>query len=278
MRTMFLLRPVMFVALFFAMTDQLSLFFGFVQFGFEEAPTLSTGSLKSRSSILSPGYYNANSSQVDHNVTTTQSPGRTNSSNSVPSNLHIAFMGDSVTRFQYVSLVHYLHTHQWVQETDRPNILSNKGLHHWLDFYNVSSSLVQDKCDCHRGPGKINLDRSFENRYYSDTANNNHVAFIRKMGRAETHGHWDPSTAFSIERAATDIQTNSSMMYQWQHASWADSIRQHVAKLSPKPDYLVFNAGLWKGHDLGDPVVLRAIREALDQTGIRGIYQTTTRR
>jgi hypothetical protein len=45
--------------------------------------------------------------------------------------------------------------------------------------------------------------------------------------------------------------------------------------LGIKPDYLLYNAGMW-AHDLNDPHVQKSIKDALDDTGIKGIYKTTT--
>jgi hypothetical protein len=52
-------------------------------------------------------------------------------------------------------------------------------------------------------------------------------------------------------------------------------ITEHIGKLDPKPEYLVFNAGIWP-HELANSTVLESIKQALRTTGIVGIYKTTT--
>jgi hypothetical protein len=68
--------------------------------------------------------------------------------------------------------------------------------------------------------------------------------------------------------------SHGNFKYIWEY-DWADTIRYHIAKLEPKPRYLIFNAGIWP-HDLTDAEVVREIRQALDDTGMVGIYKTTT--
>ena len=57
--------------------------------------------------------------------------------------------------------------------------------------------------------------------------------------------------------------------------NWTSLITEHISKLTPKPKYLVFNAGLWP-HDLGEAEVRESIEQALSATSIVGIYKTTT--
>lgn len=54
-------------------------------------------------------------------------------------------------------------------------------------------------------------------------------------------------------------------------------IRNVVAQMDPKPMYLIFNQGIWGDHDLNEET-FDDIQTALRETGIRGLYKTTTRR
>ena len=64
--------------------------------------------------------------------------------------------------------------------------------------------------------------------------------------------------------------------YVWS-GNWTVVIRDHLGRMVPKPDYVVFNAGLWP-HDLNnDTGVLEEIRQALDDSDMMGIYKTTTK-
>jgi hypothetical protein len=65
-----------------------------------------------------------------------------------PQNLRIAFIGDSLTRFQYMSLVYYLKTGNW-----NANFFDShrfKGKNEFID-YTIDAMQPNEHCDCYRG-------------------------------------------------------------------------------------------------------------------------------
>jgi hypothetical protein len=150
-------------------------------------------------------------------------------------------------------------------------------------------------CDCHQPEGKYptrkRLAKIWENMYYNN--NNNIVTYVQKMGAHDAHGQWDPrriynntekkknetSTSTTIS-TTTYLQEVSTQKYRprkfaW-HGNWEYVIRSHLAALTPKPRYVVLNAGFW-GHDFfhDNNATLPAIRRALDDHDMIGIYKTT---
>jgi hypothetical protein len=133
-------------------------------------------------------------------------------------NTHIIFIGDSLTRYQYLSLVHLLANgsfadrrivfdydiHKEEPEATRdhfvnrghPNILREHDfLHHyhhhedgkWEDKFLWESNLFggNERCDCWRGNRTYNSDtfkEQLENRYYSDGSV--HVTYLQSLGVA----------------------------------------------------------------------------------------------
>jgi hypothetical protein len=93
-------------------------------------------------------------------------------------------------------------------------------------------------------------------------------SFIR-FGKMNTSGHWSHQKVHS-KHNMSDVYIEPEWSY-----NWSSLITEHISKLKPKPKYLVFNAGLWP-HDLGDAAVRDSIEQALNATGIVGIYKTTT--
>ena len=81
--------------------------------------------------------------------------------------LSIAFVGDSVTRYQYLSLVAYLKTGDWVD--DDPIMWEKLHAGGWRNFYNYSHHFLSpyEACDCYR-PDKLRPIRIYENRYYRE--------------------------------------------------------------------------------------------------------------
>lgn len=198
-----------------------------------------------------------------------------------PRNLHLAMVGDSLTRYQYIALVHYLQRRgEWIQNSEMPNFIMERTFKDhgkWAGFYNATNNLGgNSQCDCFRkaDPGNSEWHQFvYENRYYMDTQLNNSVTFINKNGRLDATGHWE--APFDIQHPPTESDfLNGNFNFSWRY-DWNNTIRNHIAKLEPKPKYVVINAGHWK-HDLGSIHVLRGIRKALDDTGIVGIYKTTT--
>lgn len=199
-----------------------------------------------------------------------------------PLNLQLAFIGDSLTRHQHLSLVLYLHAGRWPQdgryiEGGFPTKLAHRTF--------ISDTLNHtEACDCWRPEGHYmtvkRLHVIYENKYYRDSQRNNHVTMITKCGHFDAHGHWDPKTVYRPEKhagyaAQNGVPVKTVPPYLWR-GNWTHVIRHHLAQLQPKPTYVVINAGMWP-HDLDDNVTLPAIRQALDDTGMIGIYRTTTK-
>jgi hypothetical protein len=100
------------------------------------------------------------SSHTDDDTTTKeqQQPQQRSQPIVLVQNLHLAFMGDSLSRYQYINLIYYLQHHRWMELTDQPNLL-------W-PFYNYHSrteywqAVIQD------------MTHSY---YYHDPRNNNNT-------------------------------------------------------------------------------------------------------
>jgi hypothetical protein len=104
---------------------------------------------------------------------------RGNSSLPHISGLRIAFVGDSLTRYMYLSLAAYLRRGRWVDETDVPNILEGKQFDAWNPFYNYTNNYFQpyEQCDCFR---LEESDSAIENRYFADPVRDNVLYFFQK--------------------------------------------------------------------------------------------------
>jgi len=197
-----------------------------------------------------------------------------------PQNLHLAFVGDSVTRYMYLDLVYYLKHNQWIADTVAPNILNAKHYPSWNEHYKFSNLALSpnEQCDCFRNnpsnASAINKEETIENRYFSDTIRNNYVTFIEVFGGYPAHGHWLPPEVHR-DHGPMDFEKLQTDPFTWRY-DWPGLIRHYLNDLNPKPDYLIFNEGLWIEHELGNAQVRQSIKDALDDTGIVGIYKTTT--
>jgi hypothetical protein len=192
-------------------------------------------------------------------------------------NLRLAFIGDSLSRYQYIDLVLYLHTGQWPQLSDARSPVWIKDFRDFHDFFIETSDVMLEGtefCDCFR-TNPVDIRRVFENRYYAD--HGNYVALITRFGSQPSQGHGDPATVFEEDLLSAPL---NDTLYEfvapdWVY-NWSEVILNHVALFQPKLDYVVINAGRWRDHGLTEEV-LREIRAATDKIGITAIYKTTTK-
>jgi hypothetical protein len=233
----------------------------------------SFASKASNTSDVKPSYHELVTTEVLDAEEDEQDDGKFKYENGTIRNLRLAFIGDSVTRHQYISLVCYLHTGRWIENTDNPSPLNEIGFGSFQNFFSFSSDTVlgsTESCDCFRAmpfsPWHV-----FENRYYAE--NDNYISIFLKLGEIPSQGHWEPGTVYDVNRTHFENATDY-VPPLWQY-NWQDLILHHIAKLEPKPDVLVMNAGLWS-NDLV-PEVFEAIRNVSDSVGIKAIYSTTTK-
>jgi hypothetical protein len=193
----------------------------------------------------------------------------------VPRNLNILFMGDSLTRYQYLDLVYFLsHNGTWPSPDDRPNMVMEKTHRNgWTQFYNFTKSALQpyEQCDCFR---EFNLTTVIENRYYHDPERNNHVTYLQKFGKLPFKSNWNVT---EVHQEHTLVQSAAELNFLHQDANWVDAIRDFVCHLSPKPSLFIFNAGLWTDHDLKVVALQQKIVEALQACQIPSMFKTTTK-
>lgn len=114
-----------------------------------------------------------------------------------PCNVNIAFLGDSVSRFVYVSLAYFLYTGSWPSlSATRPQCSlafakDCPGANNWQTFYEISNAMlggagshveggnnatvnIREVCDCHRG--------EYDSRYFYDPIRNNRLSFFMRGG------------------------------------------------------------------------------------------------
>lgn len=191
-----------------------------------------------------------------------------------PPKLRIAIVGDSLSRYMYLSLCFYLKHGKWAPQghhlLEKVKDESRSAWNDWLLF--THQQLDAEMCDCYRYWTKsFKWYQHCENRYYFDK--NYHVAFITKFGGNPFHGHVSAREVFS----SYGINQTKSY-YKWSYATWADLVDRYISQWNTKPDVLLFNQGHWKGHELRDVKVLEELKKSLKKHNIRGIYRTTTYR
>jgi hypothetical protein len=228
-----------------------------------------------------------------------------------PRNLRLAFLGDSVTRYQYLSLAYFLRWGRWFDpDTIKNHLVDAHSFRHpyhpdqdWNEFFLQSNRLLYpaESCDCQRSSSSQHEHAwAVERRYFYDPVHNNTLTYINLSGNETDNPN--PSKGYAGRLHAPDIFTNfqahvglpsgllnsnaygsltSSSSFStasnssWDYPTWGQVIRHHVAALVPKPEIAILNAGL-HAHNFGDPSVRQELVSALNASNIIGIWKTTT--
>ena len=194
----------------------------------------------------------------------------------IPTNLNVVMMGDSITRYQYISLAYFLSHGQWWQNGTTPNLLWEKSVPSWVDYYNYTNAVLQpfEKCDCYREePLKQNLNLAVENRYFFDHVRNNRIIYLQKFGIFPFQSSWNVNQVpdnSKLIRNSTQLNINVKIK------TWSKIISNFVCKMEPKPDIFIFNQGLWQPTGIDDPNIQLDIVKSLQLCGIKSMYKSTT--
>jgi len=175
-----------------------------------------------------------------------------------PRNLRLIFLGDSITRYQYLSLTYFLRHGKWFDFNvkDQNNLVHAHSFHHplhpsedWNEFFLQSNRMLypMEVCDCLRSWDGGTL---LERRYFYDRSRNNMVVYINMNGNERDsgrgyYGRINPKAIFSqsfdklvglpfgMNVESTGINTTLSKAVQnWKYSSWGDVIRHHVGNLN----------------------------------------------
>lgn len=153
----------------------------------------------------------------------------------VLNNQHLVMVGDSLMRYQYISLLHLLHFGKFPEMMGHSNILIERTFPLVGQFFgNISAVLAPNGfCDCRREDHYISFAPFYENRYYRDEARNITVTYIMYFGdNFDIHGHY-----------RSDGRTGELYEEDWEFSK-IYHLLEHLHKLvSPPPAILLLNAG-----------------------------------
>lgn len=156
-------------------------------------------------------------------------------------NKHLIFMGDSITRYQYIDLVYLITFQEYLIDSDTLNPVNEHTFQDWNTYYAYTNEKLSpyEKCDCFRDNSLHDERKEFENRYYHHPRYNITITYIMFTGRFDTlKGHWYDSG--DVEK----YREPSSYYYK---EFWSGSLRSKsdwLLSLSPYPtQILVMNVG-----------------------------------
>ena len=204
-----------------------------------------------------------------------------------PTGLRMVMLGDSLTRYQFVMLVHYLHTGHWIHDDMRPNLLREDsfGDGGWSSFFRGLESYFDEDyllCDCFHGATRW-WKTLVENQFYHDQGcHDNAVFFFAKFGTFGFRGHHSVSDITGWVNHPTQMSRIPERIYdqgrfEWRYHEYEPFLRDVIAMLEPRPRVVIINEGLWGVDSLSNETVVLKIRDTLRSLGMVSVYKTTTK-
>jgi hypothetical protein len=203
-----------------------------------------------------------------------------------PSGIRLVMIGDSITRYQYLSLAYYLRHGHWFDPKEKPHLVNQNSFMRkapkgkgWPRFYNATNQMLAplEKCDCFRArwPNINAVDGNvMENRYFHDPSRNNSLAYIQAFGNSNSvlHGRLLPEDAFRNISQWKFKHVNST--WKWSYKDWGEALEKLVAPMNAT--HVQLNAGLWPNDFSTNKPARDSIVKAIDKTGLVGIWRTNT--
>ena len=168
------------------------------------------------------------------------------------SHIHLVFIGDSLTRYQFLATAYQLYF-----RTPAPKYIVNEKVHKsWLNFYQNTSVIFDGsmKCDCFRYENDVykqSVKQSFsfsrENRFFSFSLRCENSATLKVLftyiqffgDKKSLHGRVLP---WNIKHASPTKTMRKSL---WRYYELREALESFVAKLKTKPTHIILNAGIW---------------------------------
>ena len=178
-------------------------------------------------------------------------------------NRRLVFIGDSVTRYQYLDLVYFLTYKRWNRDL---RLVNERQYGNWTEFFestngqfNPPNRKVNELCECHRttccGTWHLN-----ENRKYINEELNAIVWFFTWFGDVSVpHGHFDVRKDIQplecMPSNCHEFATNKA----WKANSTAEFL--YTFALYHRPDHIILNTGLHTPMDGRNSLFVREAKE-----------------
>lgn len=201
-------------------------------------------------------------------------------------NKQLVFIGDSLTRYQYLNLVQFLNHLQWNLNTGHPPVEMEKLWASWEDFMFGTNALLgcNEICTAYRlrqpkAGADSTLSSPHENRYYRHPELNLTIAMF-----VYTPPH-ELSVQLSVDQGMFDLYCRSRAyhakiqqhLFQEAHNSTYDIftfLDNHVQPM--RPDVLLVNQGIWKYPLLREERIFERFLMQMKAVAKHAIWKTTT--
>ena len=214
---------------------------------------------------------------------------------------HIVFVGDSITRYQFLALALSFHRATVMDDTIAPSPVIEHEWRHWAPFFRGTTA-ANARCDCHRSrraaslqtsntPNSVHSNRSASSPIVDRFSVQQHFNVIENRyfwlsGDDDTQQPLLNLTFFNLLAPTTPVtgtwlpgDTNETLRSPHAEYSprWSYPLREFlskvVSKLQPKPTVLILNTGQWGALEASDATL---IASAAATAVPRVLWKTTT--
>lgn len=162
----------------------------------------------------------------------------------IPAGTHIVFIGDSVSRFQYLTLAYaLLHGREAVEGRGAHRLHVLPSWTNYTAFFRGTSSIVNDTCDCSRAKGKdMTWRNSYENRYFR--SGGVRLTFLQQFGRHPMKGDWWPTNASSpIPRIHDPLTEDFAPSWKFSQSEGIQRLLPAIGSQLGEITHVVFSMG-----------------------------------
>jgi hypothetical protein len=140
---------------------------------------------------------------------------------------HIVFMGDSLTRYQWVALAQSFARGHELSAEEFPSSVIEREWRHWTQFYNGSTQRLEPhtRCDCHRSYAKPVGSKTIENRYFWTADGQLNLTYIAVLDPSNLIGSWAPYAP--LDRDALRRGVHLTFEPRWR-MNWTEAIGRVV--------------------------------------------------
>jgi len=152
---------------------------------------------------------------------------------------HLLMIGDSLTRYQYISLAYTLRHSRLPDAHMQRNLFTSPAYHAFMDYFKRVNNVLSpyEKCDCSREP--MVFDRFFENHRYYDKQRNITVTYLMYRGDKDLKHTNDSNSLWAPHPQSESAPHRSTPIH---HILTSDQSSAYV----PHPvDYILLNVGFF---------------------------------
>ena len=197
-------------------------------------------------------------------------------------NKQVIFVGDSLTRYQYLNLVHALHTNSWRPSQD-PAIEVETPWSNWKNFHLGTSQRLgcQEYCDCYRNINAGDPMLFKENRHYYDQKSNISIRMFLWLPPHNINVNLVPNSTIMNKRCDFSLPAWMDAFNYEPTAQMSTSDIVNFLTTVVKPldtDLLILNQGFWEYPTFRNPNIAMTAFNTIATVSKRVIWKTTTAR